>query len=91
MIINFLVNILTSLIKTIFGILPDLPATPTAITDGGQWIIDQIVGVISILTTILTPQLVAAVVIVLIAELTFQNIYHGVMFILRKIPVLNIK
>jgi len=91
MIINFLINALCSLLKLIFGILPTLPATPTAVVDGGQWIIDQIVGVISVLTTILTPTLVAAVVVVLIAELTFQNAYHGVMFILRKIPVINIK
>jgi len=91
MIINFLVNILVKLLILIFGVLPTIPATPAEVTSGGQWIIDQIVGVISVLTTILTPALVAAVVVVLVAELAFQNVYHGVMFVLRKIPVINIK
>lgn len=91
MILDFIIHVLTATVQAVLGILPNLPATPTAIIDGGQWFIDQIIGVISVLTTILTPALVAAVVVVLVARLSFEHIYHGVMFILRKIPMINIK
>lgn len=91
MITDFMITILTGSVQLILGVLPDVADTPSAIVDGGDWIIDQITSVISVLSMVLTPALLTATIVVAVGMLLFDNIYHGVMWVLRKIPILNIK
>jgi hypothetical protein len=91
MIFNFMINILIGTVKLILGILPNVVATPQAIVDGGDWVITTISGVISVLSMVLSAPLLAACVVVIIGMFTFEWIYHSVMWILRKIPMVNIK
>jgi len=91
MIINFIIHTILVTIQSIFSVLPTIPATPTALSDGGQWIIDQIVLLTSVLRMFLGTTLFTAIIVVLIAIFTFEWIYHTVMWIVRKIPVINIK
>lgn len=91
MIIEYLIYALLGVVKLLFGILPDLPDTPETIVNGGDWIIETIGGVISVLTFFLSPALMVACMFVIVAMFTFEHVYHGLMWILRKIPILNIK
>lgn len=91
MIINFIVDSMLSVLKLIFGILPNVPAIPTAISDGGTWITDQISSVIGVLNMVYGQTLMAAIMVVVIAMFSFDWVYHTAMWIIRKIPVINIK
>lgn len=91
MIVLFILGVFLSAIQGMLGILPNVPATPQGIIDGGQWTIDQVTAVISVLNMLFTPGLVAAVMIVIIATFNFTWIYHATMWIIKKIPMLNVK
>jgi hypothetical protein len=91
MIINFIVSTLFTCIEAILGILPNVAATPDAIVSGGQWVTDQVANVISVLTMVFTAPLLTACVVCIVGMFSFEWIYHSVMWIIRKIPVVNIK
>jgi hypothetical protein len=50
-----------------------------------------ITSVISILSMLLSPTLLAACVVIILGMLNFQWIYHSVLWVIRKVPVINIK
>jgi hypothetical protein len=91
MVFDFIVSIFVGITTTILAVLPSVPATPQGIVDGGQWIIDQVASVISVLNMLFTPALMATIVVVIIAMFSFEGIYHATMWVIRKIPVINIK
>jgi hypothetical protein len=91
MIINFIVQVVLTNIKTALNGLPTVAATPQAVVDGGQWILDTINATISVVSMVLTPTLTAACVVVIIGMFTFEWIYSSVMWVLRKLPMVNIK
>ncbi len=91
MIIDLMISVMIGFVKVVLGILPNVPATPSAIVDGGNWVTSTIGGVISVLSMLLTPALLAAVVLVIVGLINFQWIYHTVMWVVRKIPMVNIK
>lgn len=91
MIVAFIVHIIIGTVKLILGVLPTVAATPQAIVDGGTWITDQIAGVISVLRYVLTDALLWACIAVVIGMFTFEMAYHAVMWVIRKIPMINIK
>jgi len=91
MLFNFIVNAIVSLVTAILSVLPTAPATPTVIVNAGQWTIDTINGVISVLRMIYGGTLLDAIIVVIVALFTFDKVYHATMWILRKIPGLNIK
>jgi hypothetical protein len=86
-----MISVMIGFVKVVLGILPNVPATPSAIVDGGNWVTSTIGGVISVLSMLLTPALLAAVVLVIVGLINFQWIYHTVMWVVRKIPMVNIK
>ncbi len=90
MILNFIIKGILGIVKTILGILPNVPATPTAVSSGGQWIIDQIAAVTSVLSMVYTDTLLTAIIVVILAMYSFEWIYHSTLWLLRKIPMLNI-
>jgi hypothetical protein len=91
MIFTILVIGMLELVKLILGILPDAPATPSAVTSGGSWVTDQVGSVISVLNYVFTPALMTAVMVVVVAMFTWEYIYAAAMWLIRKIPMINIK
>jgi hypothetical protein len=79
------------LVQFILAILPNVAQTPQSIVDGGQWVINTITGVISVLSMIYTPVMLAAIMIVIVGMFTFEWIYHTTMWVVRKIPMINMK
>lgn len=90
MIITNILHILFTWFDTIASGLPTLPAIPSAVSSGGTWIIDTIGGVISILNFIYSPTLLAAIVVIAVALLAFDTVYNVIMWVIRKVPILNV-
>ena len=89
--IVFIIIAAVALLTTVFVVMPDLPATPElliAIQDGFNNILLQ---AIQFIRYFLSPQLTFVVVMVIAAVFASEPIYHGIIWILRKIPVLGIK
>lgn len=89
MILETLINLLLSLIKFCFGWL-NLPAFPTEFTDIINDFLDLIFNNVSLLGFFIRPATLQILVPALIVVLNFEKIYNFVMWILRKIPFLNI-
>lgn len=91
MIIEFIVRNMVTMLKSIFGILPNVPTTPVAIVNAGSWASDQIVQVVSLLRMVYSTSLFNALLVIGVAIIGFESVYHLVMWIIRKIPMLSIK
>jgi hypothetical protein len=91
MIINFMIVTLITLVKSIFFIFPTLPATPSAVSSAGAWVTDTIASVTSVLQMIFGSTLLTAIILVIVGIFGMETIYNTIMWILRKIPVINVK
>jgi len=91
MIVTFIITTLLNVVKTVMGILPTVPAMPQPVIDAGNWVISTIIGMVSLLTMLYGTTLFAALIVVGLALLNFTWIYHTIMWIVRKIPMVNIK
>lgn len=91
MIVDFIINLLATSVKTIFGVLPNVAATPQSIVDGGNWIITTIGDFIAVLNMLFTAPLVAGTIIIAVGIFNFEWIYHTTLWIIKKIPMINIK
>lgn len=91
MIFTAVVTLFIAMVSLILSVLPTVPATPTAISSGGTWATDQVAAVISVLNTILTPGLVAATMVIAIGLFTWEWVYGSILWVAKKIPVINIK
>lgn len=91
MIIDWLINSVQSLITTAFGVLPSLPSMPQPIVDAGNWFTDTVIGMAHLFAYFYTPFFFGAILWLLITLLAFEQIYHLTMWILKKIPVINVK
>lgn len=91
MIIEFIVQRTIDLIILVMDLIPDVPDMPSAIVAGGDWAIEQVVGVSSFLVQLFSPPLFSAMLIVGITLISFDTIYHTVLWVLKKIPALSIR
>lgn len=90
MIFTLIVVGLIALVQLILGVLPNAAATPQTVIDGGQWIIDSIASVIAVLNYVYGSVLLAAIMVVVIAMFTWEYVYAAIMWLIRKIPAINI-
>ena len=91
MIWNVVINAVFGVITTILGVLPNAPATPPEVSAAGAWITTQVTNVIGILNMLYGTALLSAIMLVIIAMFNWEWIYHSTMWLVRKIPVVNIK
>ena len=90
MIIAWLLSVVIDVLEATLGILPNVPATPAAIVTGGDWVISTVDSVISVLKMIYGGPLLIAITVVIIGIFTFEWIYHTVLWVIHKLPFLNI-
>lgn len=87
----WLIAIGSALLTTVIALMPNLPPIDPAIEAVG----DSIMGFMSqayfLLAYIFSPPLLVFAFTSAIGILFFEHIYHGLMWVLRKIPVLGIK
>lgn len=91
MVFELIISSIVTLIKAVLSVLPSVPATPTAVISGGQWAIDQIVSVVSLLTMLFSAPLFVAMVAVGGSIIAFEAVYHVVMWVLKKVPMISIR
>jgi hypothetical protein len=80
-----------TMIRVIMLPFPTLPAIPSAISTAGAWVTDTIASVTSVLQMIYGSTLLTAIVLVIVGIFGFETVYHLVLWVLKKIPVINIK
>jgi len=91
MIIDALISILTGTVKLIFGVFPSLPAMSTSIVSAGDYAVTMISGFVGFFGVIYGTVLLTAIFVMLLALLLFDQIYFSTLWVIKKIPVLNIK
>lgn len=89
--IVFIIVAAIALLTVVFVVMPDLPATPEFLVTMQQAFNDILLNAIQFIRYFLTPQLTFVSLVVIIAVFASEPVYHGIMWILRKIPVLGIK
>lgn len=90
MILENLLNILLSSIEVILSILPDMPSLPDELLSSAYSFIDLIfdnVGLLGLFIPISTIKVVVPLVLVIV---NFDKIYKLTMWVLNKIPKLDI-
>ncbi|HRJ90769.1 MAG TPA: hypothetical protein PLU21_01005 [Candidatus Saccharibacteria bacterium] len=89
MIIILLLTVIVGVVSTVLSLLPSLPATPEAVTDIGDFIIEFMTGMFGFIVHIYTPVLAGAIVSMILALLFFNQGYHVLMFVLKKAKILG--
>ena len=90
MIITLILNALRGLLFGVFSWI-NIPGFPDDIMNGVNNFLDIIFGNLSLLGFFIRPVTLSIVIPILILLLNFEEVYKFVMWILKKIPVLNIK
>ncbi|MEI7632537.1 MAG: hypothetical protein WCJ60_04435 [bacterium] len=85
MILQILIVGIVTFIGFIISLVPAIPAVPTIIATSGEWIITQVIGLVSVLRVIYGSALLTAIVLVAVTLLNFDYAYNIVMWIYRKI------
>lgn len=89
--IVFIIIAAVALLTAVFVVMPDLPATSELLISMQEAFNSILLNAIQFIRYFLSPQLTFVVVMVIAAVFASEPIYHGIMWILRKIPVLGIK
>ncbi len=91
MIIDKFIEIIFGAIMLPFVLIPGLPPMPDAVTNGSATIIGLITDPANLLTMIYTAPLLIAVVAIALAIMSMETAWFTVLWILKKIPFINIK
>ena len=87
MIVDAIFNTIATLITTVFGVLPSLPPVPQPLLDGANWLTQTIAQVSGVLAYIYGGFMYYFIFALLIALITFEQIYHFTMWIIKKLPI----
>ncbi len=91
MILEALHNMVVTVITTTFGWLPSLPEMSETIVDIGEWIVDIVTAPVQSVSMFYGRTLWNVILVMVVAIFNYEKIFKGTMFILKKIPFLNIK
>ena len=91
MIILFIFLALFAVIKLVFNVLPSLPAMPVQIIEAGGWFIDVVSHATGFFKYLYGSVFFNIIITLLIGLLAFEQIYHFTLWILKKIPAINVK
>ncbi|MFZ2836169.1 MAG: hypothetical protein WAZ21_02520 [Candidatus Saccharimonadales bacterium] len=86
MIIDGLIIGIVATLKTVFGILPSLPPLDPLIASAAEWVITTLEGATFIFYYIFGA-LFYPILVLTIALLGFEHIYHFVMWVIKKLPI----
>ncbi len=90
MIITAVLELCEMLLTIIFGLLPDIPNFDSGVLNSLNGFINLIFDNLDLLGFFIDIELIGALIPWLIIILNFEHIYDFVMWIVRKIPILNI-
>lgn len=87
MIIQFLFNIILTLLKTIFSILPDLPQLPSALLASVNTVMTVIFDNIKLLGFFFPISTIKIMVPLVLVVINFDKIYHFTLWVVKKLPI----
>lgn len=91
MIIVGLLNVIKLLLDLIFNILPNLPPFPTSLNNAIEYVLNIIFDTASLIGLFVHMDTVAILLPMALLVINFNRIYHILMWLVKKIPALNIK
>lgn len=68
-----------------------VPAMPTPIMEALAWVSGNLLPVVNVARYALTPTFYTALFVIIIGLFTFDYVYGFIIWVLRKLPMLNIK
>ena len=90
MIVTAVLGLCEMLLTIIFGLLPDIPNFDSSVLNSLNGFINLIFDNLDLLGFFIDIELVGALIPWLIIILNFEHVYDFIMWIVRKIPILNI-
>ena len=90
MIVTAVLELCEMLLTIIFGLLPDIPNFDSGVLNSLNGFINLIFDNLDLLGFFIDIELVSALIPWLVIILNFEHIYDFIMWIIRKIPILNI-
>jgi len=87
MIFEAFFTLINVILQAVLGVLPDLPAISSDISNAGDWLIDVVSSVVFVPFYILGTGFTLAMFGALVLLLSFDYIYHFVMWVVRKLPI----
>lgn len=87
MIVDFILGVLIGTLKAVLGVLPSLPAMPTAVVTAGDWALSVVGSGVFFLKYVYGSELLLAMLAVIVVLFNFEHIYHLVIWIWRKLPL----
>lgn len=91
MIIEGILNIVTSLLYFVLNLLPDIPDLPEALTSPITTVLDLIFNNVGLLDLFLPLNIVKLIIPLWLIVDNFDKIYSIVFWIIKKIPILGIE
>lgn len=89
MVLSALLNIIKTLIEFLFGWI-NLPSLPESFTDSLDTFMDILFSNASVIGFFIRPSTLVTIIPIVIILINFRRIYEFTMFILRKLPFINI-
>lgn len=87
MIIYYLINGILEILKAILSVIPSLPPLPQFISTAIDWLASLMGNVVGLFSYIYTPVIFIFAITAVMVTLNMKNIYHFIMFIVRKLPI----
>lgn len=87
MVLELVWETLKALVMVVLGILPDLPDMPSAIAAAAQSVTNWFQTTHDILVILLGQSFMSAAMVIIVGLFTFEYIYHGVMWVVKKLPI----
>lgn len=90
MITEFFISTVGGLVNLIFGILPNLPDLPSQAYSSINSFLDLIFNTMGLIDVVIPLQHIKILVPLIIIVVNFEHIYNLIMWVLKKIPILDI-
>lgn len=87
MIIEAIINLITLLLKTVFGILPNIPDFPNSLLNSIDNVLNIIFSNLDLLGLFVRIDTIKILVPLIIVVVNFEYIYHFSMWLIKKLPI----
>lgn len=91
MILQLLLELILIILTTLFALLPDVPNLDIGLINSLNNVFDVIFDNLSLLGMFVRIETIKILIPLLIIAINFDHVYDFIMWVLRKIPMLNIR
>lgn len=91
MIVDGLIHAILGIVSNILSVFPSLPSMDVSIVTAGAWLSTTLAQGAAFAQFIYGSTLYHAIIALVAAVWAFEPIYHTVMWVIKKIPIINVK